>query len=78
MKMVLTGFVLSLLLMSGLGQAAYSAEDAEARCRQWAQDDEIKLAEMDDYMAECLDEQRNAAKDEAGGDMQESDAQGSD
>jgi hypothetical protein len=73
MKMVLTGVVLSLLLMSGLGQAAYSAEDAEASCRQWAQDDEIKPSEMDDYIAECIDEQRKAAMDEAsGGDMQES------
>jgi hypothetical protein len=73
MKLVFTGVALSLLMMmSGLGQAAYSEEDAQARCRQWAQDDEIKPAELDEYMAQCLEEQRNAAQDEAGGgDMQE-------
>jgi hypothetical protein len=74
--MVFTGVALSLLLlMSGLGQAASSADDAETRCRQWAQDDEIKPAEMDDYMAECLEEQRNAANDEG---MQGSSSKSSD
>lgn len=47
----------ALVLAAGVGLA----DEVEDRCRQWAQEDGVEAAELQDYLAQCIEEQRNVA-----------------
>lgn len=60
---------LSVMLVTG---NAWSSDDAASRCQEWAKDDGVAAEEMEEYMAQCLEDQRLA---DAGADKQLDDEQ---
>ncbi|MGD1984470.1 MAG: hypothetical protein PVF93_11250 [Chromatiaceae bacterium] len=69
--------VLSVILAAG---SAWGADDATSRCQEYAKEDGVSAEEMNDYMAQCLEDQRMAsaetdqpAEDNADGAREQSD-----
>lgn len=58
--------VAGLMLFAG---NTWSTDSAASRCQEWAKEDGVAAEEMQDYMAQCLEEQR-LAEAEAGADPQ--------
>ena len=71
-KSFLAVAALGVMLATGY---AWSSEDATSRCQGWAKEDGVAAEEMQEYMAQCLEEQRAA---EAGADSQSDDKMPSD
>jgi hypothetical protein len=46
------------LLLVSFG--SFAEDDIEARCNQWAQEDKVPADEMQDYMAQCIEDQRDS------------------
>jgi len=61
-KSLIGAALLGLLLATG---SVFAADDAEARCREFAQEEGVKADEMDDYMAQCIEDQRAAESEES-------------
>lgn len=58
-------FIIATVLVAlAASPAALAAQaDYEEQCRVWAQEDEVDADQVEDYVAECLEEQRaNAAE----------------
>ena len=49
-----SALILATVLALGTSVFAESPEEAEARCKQYAQEDNVSAEEMEDYMAECV------------------------
>jgi hypothetical protein len=69
--------VLSVILAAG---SAWGADDATSRCQEYTKEDGVSAEEMNDYMAQCLEDQRMAsaetdqpAEDNADGAREQSD-----
>ena len=68
---------LSVVIAAG---SAWGADDATIRCQAYAKEDGVSAEEMNDYMAQCLEDQRMAsaetdqpADDNANGAREQSD-----
>jgi hypothetical protein len=54
----LMGAAAAALLLVSLG--SFADDDVEARCRQWAQEDQVPADEIRDYVAQCVEDQRSS------------------
>lgn len=64
MKKILFSLFVAMLAMSSVAQAI-TREEAETKCRVYAQEDDISAAEMKDYIAQCIDDLMQADKEES-------------
>ena len=53
----LMGAAAAALLLVSVG--SFAEDDIQARCSQWAQEDKVPADEMQDYMAQCMEDQRD-------------------
>jgi hypothetical protein len=66
MKKTLFALFVALLAATSIAQAM-TREEAEAKCRIYAQEDGISSEEMKDYIAQCVEDLMQAGGEESGG-----------
>ncbi len=64
MTKLLSLLVVAVALISSPLAFAESQQEAEAQCKQWAQEENVSSEEMADYMADCLATQTPDATEE--------------
>jgi hypothetical protein len=62
--------LLSLSLVAG-DALAYSDDEIEAQCREYASEDAVPPEEMDDYLAECIQSLRDSGDESTSSDAPE-------
>lgn len=65
MTRLLSLLALSLALISSPLAYAESQEEAEAQCKQWAQEENVSSEEMAAYMEECIQSQTAEMREES-------------